>query len=220
MKPARLAITFLLLIGMVINAAPIGAVSDPVLLKWQKLRDDARLRIEMQALLEIQVRKIFQQGTATPTPLSDFFNGSVPHFVTLKKGERVRGCMGSLQTQRGSLDAEILENLRRASFQDPWHPEVRADEMPGMTIYLTAVGKARPVRAIGEISPAYDGALLRQGNREAVVLPGEAKTQRYLLALLKSKAGIDSRQTFQLYRLKTVSVGFTLPEASAEPRRN
>ena len=174
----------------------------------------------MQTVLEALVRQVFQQGPAMHPPLSEFFNSPVPLFVTLKKGERVRGCMGSLQTQRGSLDAEILENLRRASFQDPWHPEVQADDMPGMTIYLTAVGKARPVRAIGEISPAYDGALLRQGNREAVVLPGEAKTQRYLLALLKSKAGIDSRQAFQLYRLKTVSVGFTLPAPSAPEQVN
>jgi len=220
MKSARILLAFFLWIGVGLGSASVCAATDPALLQWQKLRDDPKLRAELQAWLESEVRFIFQGENTAPPMLSEFFQRSIPLFVTMKKGETVRGCMGSLQSRRATLAEEIRENLRRAGFQDPWHREVLGDEMPGMTIYLTAVGKPRAVRDIGEISPANDGALLRQGNREAVVLPGEAKTQRYLLAFLLAKSGANPKQPYHIYRIKTLSVAFTIPAESGVPKRN
>ncbi len=184
---------------------------DPVLNKFIRLRTDPGLQRELQGIVEWAAQSAFGAKPAEPVPVSDFFEEALPIFVTLEKKGEVRGCMGTLAPRRQNMAQEIGENLRRALFQDPWHREVGIVELPGMTVYLTAVGRPQAVKGIGEISPGRDGAYLRSGSREAVALPGEAKTQRYLLSFLKAKAGIKKDAPFQIFRLPTATVAVTLP---------
>ncbi len=168
----------------------------------EKLRTDPVLRAELQQILEAGLHRAFGEPAPAKNP-SEFFQTPLPVFITLKKGGKVRGCMGSLYPKSGTLADEIARNLEWALFRDPRHRAVQRQEISGMEVYLTAVGNPVPVKSIDSISPANDGAYLRYGSKEAVVLPGEAKTQRYLLALLKAKAGIKKGEAYRLYRLSS-----------------
>jgi len=169
----------------------------------EQIRSDPKLRFQLQELVKVAITQAFGESAKLPKDLDPIFQKPLPLFVTAKKSGEVRGCMGNLKPKRGSLAQEILTNLRLAFFQDPRHRSIREDEISGMEIYLTAVGDPVLIRDFSAINPARDAVLVRHGNKEGVVLPGEAKTLSYLLAFAKAKAGIKKGEPFQVYRIPT-----------------
>jgi AMMECR1 domain-containing protein len=133
-------------------------------------------------------------------------------FVTAKKDGKILGCMGNLYPQEESLAREVVTNLGKAFAQDPRHPPVEADQVGGMEIYITWVGKPQAVSRPGSLNPFRDSILVSQGRRRAVVLAGEAKTLRYQLALARTKAGIRTEQPYQIYRLTSKSLSVMIPK--------
>jgi hypothetical protein len=73
-----------------------------------------------------------------------------------------------------------------------------------MEIYLTTAGTPQAVERFDALSPRHDAILLKSGAKEAVVLPGEARTLRYLLAFAKAKAGVKKGEPYVVYRLPVV----------------
>jgi len=181
---------------------PAAGAQVPALQDFARIRVDPRLKAQAQAIVDAALRQAFGlPAHPTPVDLDAIFQKPRAVFVTFKSKDGVRGCMGSLQPRQASLQEEIMKQVSLALFHDPRHPRIQRDELAGMQVFITAVGIPSPVRGISEISPGRDGAYLRSGGKEAVVLPGEAKTQRYLLAFLKAKAGVKRGESFQLYRL-------------------
>ncbi len=177
---------------------------------FKQIYTDPKIQKELKALVYWSIQEAFSKNNLPRPQLSNFFKQSLPIFITLKKEGEVRGCMGALRPQQGDLAGEISHFVDRALFYDPWHRRVSVAELEGMEVYMTAVGHPIPVRNISELSPVHDAVYLRQGSKGAVVLPGEAKTQRYLLALLKTKAGVNVERPYQLFRLPSLSVGINL----------
>lgn len=172
---------------------------------FQDLQTSSRLQAQLQRIVQTAVERNFNNPESLPDPLDPFFLKPLPVFVTAKKNGVVRGCMGSLRPRASHLAEEIQINLERAFSQDLWHRPIRKDEVPGMEIYISTVGNPQPVLQMGQLIPERDGVLIRSGSKEAVLLPGEARTQRYMLAFLKAKAGIRKGEPYQLYRLPTWS---------------
>ncbi|HEX5033208.1 MAG TPA: AMMECR1 domain-containing protein [bacterium] len=158
----------------------------------------------MAAILAVAMRRAWGESAAWPVNADPLFEEPLSVFVTLKKNEEIRGCMGSLKPRKSSLREEIAANLKAAMTQDPRHRRVEKSELPGMEIYLTTTGRPQPVPRVDALSPVHDAILLKSGAREAVVLPGEARTLRYLLAFAKAKAGVGKGETYQIYRLPVV----------------
>lgn len=200
---------FLPLLFLLLSTSTVRAQQDGALDSLRAIRGDPALQAQLAEIVNAAAAQVFGNGHGLPKDLNQLFEKPAAVFVTLRKGEEVRGCMGTLFAREGSFAGEIAANLRKALLFDPWHRPVARDEISGMEVFLTATGKREAVRSIGEVSPARDGVMIRQGSKEAVVLPGEAKTQRYLLAFLKAKAGIKGGP-FQLYRLKTETVSVIL----------
>jgi len=179
--------------------------------RFQTIRSDPRLQAQLAQIVDTAVRRALGKEAALPEGLDPVFQRPMGVFVTAKRGDEVRGCMGSLQPKQGSLAEEIVKNLDLAFTRDPRHRPIRQEELPGMEIYLSAVGDPQPVFRWDALSPARDGILLKSGSKEAVVLPGEAKTLRYLLAFAKAKAGIRRGEAYQLYRLPAEVLSVALP---------
>ncbi len=173
------------------------------------LRDLQRsdpLQQELKTILETAIQNTFGEKIELPKNLSPLFKKRIPIFITAKKGNEIRGCMGTLKAQKSSLTEEIITNLQLAFTKDLRHRPIQKSELEGMEIYLTAIGNITSIKSLDSISPMKEAVLIRSGNKEAIVLPGEAKTQRYLIAFLKAKAGIKQNEPFQLYRLETTTL--------------
>jgi AMMECR1 domain-containing protein len=145
----------------------------------------------------------FGAGNTLTQALPSPFEKPLGLFVTAKKDGEVLGCMGTIQPRQARLADEIFFNLQKAFSQDPRHRPISQYQVEDMEIFLTAVDHPERVEDRDILNPARDSILLRHGSKEAVVLAGEAKTLRYMLALAKSKAGIKTGESFQIYRLST-----------------
>jgi len=198
---------FMIFFIVLVMGIPAWTAS-PLSRDWDELRSNSVLQAELRGWVNYGLAKAFgiTPSSLSAPKVSDFFRQSFPIFVTLQKNGEVRGCMGSLVPQRSNLAEEIPQKIELALFQDPRHRPVTKNELVGMVVFISTVITKAPVRSVQEISPAYDGVWLSAGSKGAVLMPGEAKTQRYLLALLKAKAGLKKGEAFHLYRLKTQSV--------------
>ncbi|MGH7829555.1 MAG: AMMECR1 domain-containing protein [Candidatus Binatia bacterium] len=179
---------------------------DKTLESFRRLRSDPRAKTQLAAIAEAALRLAQGEAASLPSDLLPVFEKPLPIFITVETGGRVRGCMGSIKPMTNSLAEEIIATMRRALYQDPRHRPVTDGEIPQLKVYVTAVGRPQAVRRLNQLSPSRDGALLRSGDKEAIALPGEAKTLRYLLAFLKAKAGVKQGDPYQLYRLPSVTI--------------
>jgi AMMECR1 domain-containing protein len=219
-KKIRFIIVFFIFVGVGLKPA-LTLSQDPALLRFERIRSTPRIKSQLEKMVQDAVVVVFEGRAGlkpAPTILVDpFLRGPLPLFITARKGERVRGCMGSLEAKTSSLAEEIERNLKLAFTKDPRHPSIERSEIAGMEIFITVVGRPRPVQRWEDLSPARDGILIRSGMKEAVVLPGEAKTTRYLLAFAKAKAGIKRGESFQLYRVPSLTWSMVLRDDLFSP---
>ncbi|WP_018938107.1 MULTISPECIES: AmmeMemoRadiSam system protein A [unclassified Thioalkalivibrio] len=129
-----------------------------------------------------------------PDPLPD----PGASFVTLKQGETLRGCIGTLEAHR-HLAADVLHNARAATLHDPRFPALRAPELAGLDYSVTLLTAPRPIEAshrevlLDRLQPGRDGLVIQAGARRATFLPAVweqlPNPDAFLDALLQ-KAGL------------------------------
>jgi hypothetical protein len=120
-------------------------------------------------------------------------------FVTLTKGGRLRGCIGSLAAAR-ALGADVAENALGAAFRDPRFPALAREEWPQCRVEVSLLSTPKPLRfadegdLLAQIVPGEDGLILEAGGRRGTFLPqvweGIPDPRAFLRELLR-KAGLS-----------------------------
>jgi hypothetical protein len=116
-------------------------------------------------------------------------------FVTLKKGEDLRGCIGHMVPDR-PLAELVAAMALQAAFEDPRFSPVTARELPDLEVEISVLTPMKPVSGPNDIVVGRDGVLLQKGGRSAVFLPQVAPEQGWgrdeMLNHLSQKAGLSS----------------------------
>lgn len=115
-------------------------------------------------------------------------------FVTLRKGGKLRGCMGIL-----SPAIPLYEAVKRAAIaasrEDPRFAPVSREELKEIRIEISIIGPLRRVRDLKEIQLGKDGLLVVKGARSGLLLPQVAReyglSREAFLAGTLAKAGLD-----------------------------
>ncbi len=120
-------------------------------------------------------------------------------FVTLKRRNDLRGCIGSLEPRR-PLVQDVAHNAWNAAFADPRFPPLGPNELDdGLSLSISVLGKPEPIPAgseaelLRQLRPRLDGLVLSDGNRRATFLPQVWETlpsPKEFLRQLKRKAGL------------------------------
>jgi len=114
-------------------------------------------------------------------------------FVTLHRHGRLRGCIGDI-LGAAPLCEGVVANTLAAAFRDPRFTPLTADELPGLTLEISALTPPRPIADWRGIEVPRHGVLLAHGNARAVFLPQVAAEQGWdretLLGHLSRKAGL------------------------------
>jgi AmmeMemoRadiSam system protein A len=95
--------------------------------------------------------------------------GSGGVFVTLKKGDRLRGCIGLLRSD-GRIDETVAEMAGSAAFSDPRFPRVKQEEMADISIEISRLSAFFPIRP-DDVVVGTHGLYLRLGGRSGLLLP-------------------------------------------------
>jgi AmmeMemoRadiSam system protein B/AmmeMemoRadiSam system protein A len=97
-------------------------------------------------------------------------------FVTLQQGDKLLGCIGSLDRRR-PLWRDVAHNARAAAFDDPRFPALDREDAAGMTVEVSVLSPLEEIPApsaeavIAALRPGVDGLLLAAEGRRATFLP-------------------------------------------------
>lgn len=119
-------------------------------------------------------------------------------FVTLTRGGRLRGCIGSLEAWRG-VGEDVASNARSAAFHDPRFPPLSASELADLRVEVSLLSASEPIvftdkaDARAQLRPGVDGVILTARGHRGTFLPqvwDELPDPADFLAHLKRKAGL------------------------------
>ena len=123
-------------------------------------------------------------------------------FVSLKIGPRLRGCIGTLEPVRPSLEEEIASNAFAAANRDPRFFPVVLKEMETIAISIDILESPEPVESPDALDPTRYGAVVRSGKKCGVLLPGlpgVVSVEKQLKICLE-KAEIEDGEPYSISR--------------------
>lgn len=139
-------------------------------------------------------------------------------FVTLKRDEQLRGCIGHLDAVQ-PLIVDVAENAFAAAFRDPRFAPLTQVEWPDVRIHLSILTAPEPIDftdeadVIARLRPGKDGLILQDGPNRGTFLPSVWESlpdPADFLLHLKSKAGLAANHwsnQMEVYRYGTESFG-------------
>ena len=120
-----------------------------------------------------------RQGCPPPVDIHGYGQALKAHracFVTLKREQRLRGCVGSVTPSRPLIE-DVVHNAYAAAFDDSRFQPLRPEEFDGLFVGISILSALEPMAAsseaalIADIRPGTDGLVLEQGERRGVFLP-------------------------------------------------
>jgi len=91
-------------------------------------------------------------------------------FVTLQKGDHLRGCIGCVSGNE-TLAQTVSKMAVSAAFRDPRFPPVRKEELPQLSFEISVLSPLRKIASPDEIRVGMHGLYLKHGNRAGLLLP-------------------------------------------------
>ena len=119
-------------------------------------------------------------------------------FVTLKQGEKLRGCIGTLKARRPLIE-DLKANAVAAAFRDPRFAPLSHDELDRTRVEVSLLSPLEPLvceneeHALSQLRPAIDGVVFEYGYHQSTFLPQvweDLPDPAEFLATLKQKAGL------------------------------
>lgn len=134
-------------------------------------------------------------------------------FVTYLIEGKNRGCYGSLYARHPTLAEGILWAAAKAIWDDPSRSPLTAYDLEQAQIAVTVVQHVEPIVDPYRVQPLREGLYVQAGMREAVLLPGEARTARYMVEWVLRKAGIDHPNDARFFKFQGLHFGALLTPA-------
>jgi len=138
--------------------------------------------VEKKALLGI-VRKIIEarlEGKSIPELHlgSEVLKEKKGAFVTLKKDDHLRGCIGRIEARK-PLYKTVGEMALAAAFDDPRFPPLKPDEWKNMAVEISVLSPLEEVKDIDEIEIGIHGLYITKGFHSGLLLPQVASEYRW-----------------------------------------
>ena len=137
-------------------------------------------RHELLALARASIESALSKGgELVPFPaaqLSPALSVRRSSFVTLRRGDELRGCCGTLEAPR-PLAEDVWRNAWAAAFNDYRFPHLTAAEWPQMNMHLSLLTPPEPLDVATEeqllalLRPSIDGLILESDIGRATFLP-------------------------------------------------
>ena len=119
-------------------------------------------------------------------------------FITLKREDKLRGCIGTLRAHR-ALAEDVKANAVAAAFRDPRFAPVDAAELAAVALEISVLSALESVifadepDALRQLRTGVDGVVFEYGHHTSTFLPQvweDLKEPAEFLAHLKYKAGL------------------------------
>jgi len=133
------------------------------------LSDDEKR--ELLRIARATLREYLASGRIPPgKPHKESLLQPAGAFVTLHRGDDLRGCIGTTQ-EATPLYKTIQEMAVASATRDPRFPQVDADELGDLTIEISVLGNYRAVGSVDEIEVGTHGLSIEYAGRRGLLLP-------------------------------------------------
>ena len=138
-------------------------------------------------------------------------------FVTLKKNNELRGCVGTVIPHE-AIAQDVSENTFRAAMEDDRFQPLSQEELPFLSFSISLLTGFEPINykdsddLLSQIKAGVDGIIIRDGDRQGLFLPSvwqELSNKEEFMKHLKIKAGINPSywsENLKVYRFRTVEI--------------
>ena len=130
--------------------------------------------VERKALLDIVRKTIEARLTGESIPelpsCSEVLQEKRGAFVTLKKHDHLRGCIGYIEARK-PLYKIVQEMALAAAFDDPRFPPLRADELKNLAVEISVLSPLEEVKDIDGIRVGTHGLYVTKGFHSGLLLP-------------------------------------------------
>jgi AmmeMemoRadiSam system protein A len=145
-----------------------------------------------------------REKLSCPDSLSKDLKTRSGAFVSIKKLEQLRGCIGTLEPCEPNLAMEIIENALKAALRDPRFSPVTAEELEYLTYSIDVVQPLEKVCTIEELDPEVYGLVVRSNGKQGVLLPNldGVDSAEEQIQICRTKGRIPDGEPVELYRFK------------------
>lgn len=173
-------------------------------LSRQREQEDEYVRLARKTI-ECYVRT-GQVGRMPEDLPGEMQNSRAGVFVSIKKGGRLRGCIGTIQAVQSSVAEEIIANAVSACSRDPRFRPVEPDELDLLSISVDVLGDTEKISSAKELDVRRYGVVVTKGCKRGLLLPNleGVDTVEEQIAIAKQKAGIRREEDAELERFEVV----------------
>jgi AMMECR1 domain-containing protein len=178
MKKITASLLFIIFLP-VLNTGQNNALSD-----WKKF-SGTKNSIKLINYLRNNAFNYLNKTATAKNSLSDItsppFYGKLGLFITIIKGEKVRGCYGSFSHRSDSIENVLNEYLLGALKSDPRYKPIEPDDLDSAEIILTVTDQPVPVYDLDSTDLKKMGVVISLDSGEkSVFVPAEIKTSSYI----------------------------------------
>ena len=139
-----------------------------------------------------------------PDPLPDNLKQNAGTFVTIKKQDSLRGCIGTLAPKYKNLAEEIIRNAARSASEDPRFDPVEKIELPSLTFSVDVLTPPEKIDNLKDHDIKQFGLIVRGEGKKGVLLPDldNIKSANQQLKVCLKKGGFTDSDTYELFRFE------------------
>jgi AmmeMemoRadiSam system protein A len=125
-------------------------------------------------------------------------------FVSLHRGGRLRGCIGTFAPTTENVAQEVIRNAIESSTRDPRFAPMTKNELEGLEISVDVLTEPEAVASKQGLDPTCYGCIVKAGARRGLLLPDleGVNTAEEQIAICRRKAGIGEDEPVELFRFK------------------
>lgn len=154
---------------------------------------------EQRELLKIArqaIESYLETGKIKKFEITDKLKEKRAVFVTLKNGDKLRGCIGHLEAYKPLAEA-VAEMAVATAIDDNRFPSVTLEELPEIKIEISVLSPMQKIFDISEIKLSEHGVMIKNSSRGGTFLPEVAKhfnhnLEDFLNSLCSHKAGLPT----------------------------
>ncbi|MBI3815224.1 MAG: AmmeMemoRadiSam system protein A [Nitrospinae bacterium] len=139
-----------------------------------------------------------------PSELPEEMKGRAGIFVSIKKHDELRGCIGTFSPTQPNIALEVIQNAISASVRDPRFPPVASEELDSLDISVDVLTEPEKITSADELDPKRYGVIVTKGWRRGLLLPDieGVDTAEEQIYIAKRKAGIMPDEDVELMRFE------------------
>lgn len=131
-------------------------------------------------------------------------------FVTIKKDNNLRGCIGTYLPTKENIAQEVISNAIAAALKDYRFKAIKKEELKFLSYSVSILGEVERVEGLSDLDPKQFGIIVKSGIKIGLLLPDLPGLERVedQIIVASQKAGIDlNKEKIKIYRFKVEKNG-------------